>query len=79
MRKSAPTPAVETPTTKRCASCAEDKPVAAFLNSRFTSDGRTDTCKTCTYGHAEIDRRAREQRRREAAPLPTVESRRASS
>lgn len=66
MRKPAPKAAVETPTTKRCTSCGEEKAVTKFLPSRFVADGYTDTCSSCTFAHAEADRRQREARKAEA-------------
>jgi len=57
---------VAAPTTKCCASCGKDRPVAKFLPSRFVADGFIDTCKTCTYANADSDRRQRETRKRPA-------------
>lgn len=65
MRRPDPEATVVAPRTKRCTICDVGKSIDACLPSRFTDDGHTDTCKTCTYAHAERDRREREARRQE--------------
>ncbi len=59
-------PHLEPVQTKRCAQCGAEKEINAFLPSKFTSDGQTESCKPCIYADAERDRHDREQRRRNA-------------
>jgi len=54
--------------SKRCAICGFDKPVGCFLPTRFVADGRTATCKECTFARAEHDRHCREVRRLAKTP-----------
>ena len=66
--------AVEAGTSKRWASCIEDKAAAVFLPSMFAPDRLTGSCNVCTYASAERNRCACEARRRVAEarnPEPT--------
>jgi hypothetical protein len=52
---------------KTCGCCGAVKPLARFLHSKHTADGRTDRCLDCIRAAARREGERREQRRRERA------------
>ena len=53
--------ALSPPTHKTCCCCCAAKPVARFLHSKHTADGRTDRCLDCIRAAAAAqDRRLRQ-------------------
>lgn len=48
------------PTTKRCATCGLDKPIAEFFRNPRTKDQRARTCKRCDGIYAWAIRKQRD-------------------
>ncbi len=54
--------ALSPPTHKTCGCCCAAKPLARFLHSKHTADGRTDRCLDCIRAAARREGEQREQR-----------------
>jgi hypothetical protein len=63
------------PAEKYCTGCQAHHPLSAFLNSAFTRDKLTDSCRNAIWRTAKRDREAREKRLAELeAKAPPVAS-----